>query len=124
MRLFLLLPLLVLAACDLAGTDGVDYGDPYRLTLQTEPTLVDDKLSVPVDYGGGCAAHTFSVRSRLDGGTAEVWLVHDANGDSCEALISETVTAGVPAEVAAAERVALLVPATTQADAEARVRLR
>ena len=39
-----------------------------------------------------------------------MWFVHDANGDSCEALVSDSLEAEVPDDVAEAPRVHLLRP--------------
>ena len=125
-----LLSLLVLlsAGCDSGARDAsaVDYGDPYGLRTEGDAVarLADGRVLVPVEYGGGCAEHTFALRSRLDGGTATVWYEHDANGDACEALLVETLDAALPASAAAADRVVLRVPRSLTRDDEVAVDLR
>ena len=61
-----------------------------------EPTVSGDTLSIDASYGGGCEAHEFQVcwdQSFMESEPVqvrlEVW--HDANGDSCEAYLSETL---------------------------------
>ena len=125
-------PLYLLGALSLTalGCDATrvlsDFGDPYQLLSQDDQAAVLDgtRLLVPVQYGGGCAEHTFALRSDLDADSATVWLHHDANGDACEAFITETVSAELPAPVAAAARVTLRAPAGLGSDAETTVALR
>ncbi len=70
-------------------------------------------LSVDVRYGGGCEDHEFELYwdGRLletSPAQARLRIVHDANGDACEALRSETLTFDVSA-LAGSGRVALMV---------------
>ena len=104
---------LALAACDSAADEQAPtFGDPYTVLLTAEsPSVTDDgRLVVTVEYGGGCEEHTFVLRSRVDGDAAEVWWVHDARGDTCEALQTATVRAALPGTVTDAERATLLTP--------------
>lgn len=55
-----------------------------------------DVLKINVRYGGGCEKHDFKlywngIVARSYPGQTTIHLKHDANGDSCEALISETL---------------------------------
>ena len=105
---------LTLAMCDglVEGDEAlVAFGDDYEvLQAQPGPAIEGDRLRVTVQYGGGCAAHTFTPRSRTGGGVTEVWLVHDADGDACDALLTETLDLPLPRGVAGARRVLLLTP--------------
>jgi len=68
--------------------------DEYDL----ESLSVDgDDLDIGVFYSGGCADHDFTLCwdggwSRSDPKIVNLYLVHDGNGDTCEAWINETVT--------------------------------
>ena len=104
---------LALAACDTAASDQAPtFGDPYTVlvTADTPAVAADGRLAVTVEYGGGCEEHAFVLRSRVDGGEASVWWVHDARGDTCEALQRATVRAALPGAVLDADRVTLLAP--------------
>ena len=98
-----LLPLL-LVGCALTGgradwSDAVERcdgtpSDPFDLT--DAASIEGDTLLLPVGYSGGCADHAF--RACWDGSFAEsdpvqatLTIQHDANGDSCEAYLSETL---------------------------------
>jgi len=68
------------------------YGDPFFIQSHS----YDGKmLSVLVSYSGGCKKHEFE--SKLEKCTegfppnCEVYLHHNANGDTCEAGISKTL---------------------------------
>ena len=126
-RLLFLLVLLC-AGCDVGARDApaVAYGAPYGLRTEGDAVarLAHGRVLVPVEYGGGCAEHTFALRSRLDGGTATVWYEHHTNGDTCEALLVETLDAALPASAAAADRVVLRVPRSLTHDDEVAVDLR
>ncbi|WP_412061125.1 hypothetical protein [Rubrivirga sp. IMCC45206] len=84
----LLLAALVLAACDSTASGPPDIGDTYRVE---SASLEGDVLTAVVSYSGGCQAHTFEPRVRSAATKTEVWLVHDANNDVCEAYITETL---------------------------------
>ena len=79
---------LTVAACDAGADLSPDFGDPYTVPPNTAVALADGQLTVTVQYAGGCAEHTFTARTR----GPEAWVVHDANGDACEALVTEAVT--------------------------------
>jgi len=70
------------------------WGDPYSVT--GEPTLKGTTLVVPVQYGGGCADHAFTLkpspRTADAPATQQLALHHDANGDKCKALLRKDVT--------------------------------
>ncbi len=102
------------AACDVAGGSAPDLGDAYTVLASPAPSLVQRRLTVAVQYGGGCREHTFDLRSEGTDARAEVWLVHDAHGDTCEALVVDTLAMTVPASVAAAEQVILRTPSSRE----------
>ena len=109
MRPLCFLAFVGIVACDGGLDDGpVDFGDDYAV-LQT-PSVEGDRLQVRVQYAGGCAEHGFSARARASGEEAEVWAVHDANGDLCEALLSETLDLPLPPAAADAPRLRLRTP--------------
>ena len=92
-----------LAACDnVSNLDPGEFGDPYRVDASSA-RLDGDSLRVAVAYSGGCERHTFQPLSQSMGGAWTLWLVHDANGDGCEALVTDTLAVGfglVPDEAA------------------------
>lgn len=116
-----LLVLLALAACRPgapAGPDSRDaFGDPYRLVPgihsaapDTYPALVGDTLVALVTYPGGCDDHAFSLKVDATPDTTLLWLVHDANGDACEAMVQDELRLPLPSDVRRAPVVALLDP--------------
>ena len=58
--------------------------------------FIGDKLSLSVSYSGGCGEHSFTLYSSNVNITifppvVTTWLVHDGNGDLCEAYLTETI---------------------------------
>ena len=92
MRLVLFVALL-LSACDI-GTVLPEFGDGYAVATDTA-VLDGDTLRVEVSYSGGCEEHTFDLETRAAGPVRELWLVHDANGDLCEAYLTEALAVNV-----------------------------
>jgi hypothetical protein len=75
--------------------------DPF--SVKSDPFTLDslivqgDKVEVTVSYPGGCAQHSFEIiwneavtNSNPPG--INLAVIHDANGDSCEAYITEVIT--------------------------------
>ena len=67
--------------------------DAYTISAAT---VQDDILSVDVSYSGGCETHVFTLVAEqrfLESLPVQlrVSLAHNANGDTCEALIIETL---------------------------------
>ena len=90
-----------------------DFGDAYSITRDgsnATPRLDADGLHVTVQYSGGCKAHVFDVHFRTTGNTTEVWLQHDANGDACEAFLTETLQRTVSTRILETPNVVLLTP--------------
>ncbi len=111
-----------LSACDSAADAEPTFGDAYRVVANPAPAVIapavtvggaaagNAQLTVTVEYGGGCEEHAFVLRSRDLGDEVEVWFVHDSRGDSCFALLTETLVAALPAAAAEAERLTLMTP--------------
>ncbi len=85
-----------------------EFGDPYTLIARTlfgtgdlMPNLAGNVINVRVQYSGGCEDHTFDLNYRLrqENTIAELWVQHDANGDGCEALITNELRYILPDEV-------------------------
>lgn len=79
-----------LFACDTGTTTPPDFGDAYAVPADGAVSLADGQLSISVEYAGGCEAHTFRLGTRA--GDREVWAIHDAHGDTCEALVRDLAT--------------------------------
>ena len=67
--------------------------DPFEIV---SAEVVDDVLTVGVRYGGGCREHRFQLVASSTFAESEpvqtpVVLTHDARGDLCRALLSETL---------------------------------
>ena len=88
--------LIGLPGCDTASSTEPDLGDPYVVEMQPAPLLDGDVLRVTVSYSGGCADHTFELAYSATG--SQLWLQHDANGDLCEAYLTQSLDISVPAE--------------------------
>ena len=89
MRVFTLSLFVVVAwvaACDTTSSTIPTFGDPYTVQRRPAPVLEGDSLRVTVSYSGGCESHHFDVMSSLAG--TELWLHHDANGDTCDAYLT------------------------------------
>ncbi len=76
-----------------AGTDTVGKwgGDAYELS---SATITDDALTITVSYSGGCEAHQFTLVAsdaflKSFPVQLNMSLAHNANGDMCEAWITE-----------------------------------
>lgn len=128
-RLAAVLVALLLVGCEVSDTlksrSGLDgpgagfftpnFGDAYEVVLEATaftapPRLGPERLELYVRYSGGCAPHDFHLHARRDGATAELWLRHDAHGDSCEASLTEQLAVPADGSLATAEEVFLLLP--------------
>jgi hypothetical protein len=74
--------------CSASDGDGTDLANA---------AITGDTLTIEASYGGGCETHEFQIcwdqlflESEPVQVGLEVW--HDANGDSCEAYLSETLS--------------------------------
>lgn len=82
-----------IAAPVFTDTPGDAFGvDPYVLN---SATITADTLEVNVSYGGGCEAHVFTLivsEAFLESAPVQlnISLAHIANGDACEAWLTET----------------------------------
>ncbi len=111
----LFIGLIIALGCEASNSlsSDPDFGDAYSITTQppaTTPRLDAAGLHVTVQYSGGCKAHVFDVRFRTSGNTTEVWLQHDANGDLCEAFLTETLQLAISTRVLETPNVVLLSP--------------
>ena len=80
----------------------VTFADPTRNAWGTDdyvvnspPSITGDVLTLNVSYSGGCEAHEFTLITsgvflESDPVQLQAVLAHNANGDSCEAWITET----------------------------------
>ena len=104
--------LLLTAGCDLSDDSG-STAEYISETLELcgpdvpsdaiwieDASIAGEILTVEMGFGGGCQAH--QLRLCWDGSVAEsapeqvfLWVSHDANGDSCEAALSETMAADI-----------------------------
>ena len=109
------LGLLIAIGCEV--TDSLssepNFGDPY--TVDTAPPSVAPRLDtkglpVTVQHSGGCRGHRYIVHFRIHGDTTELWLQHNARGDTCEALITNSLLLHVSLRVLETEHVVLLAP--------------
>lgn len=117
-RLFkLIASLSVIIALGCEVTDSLstepNFGDSYTIVTDgsgVTPRLDADNLHVTVQYGGGCEPHLFDLHYQVIGDTTEIWLEHDANGDTCEAYLSATLQRPVSVRALETPNVVLLVP--------------
>ena len=80
----------------------VIFADPTRnawgtdnYVVNTPPSITNDVLTLNVSYSGGCEAHEFTFITSgvfLESNPVQLQAViaHNANGDRCEAWITET----------------------------------
>lgn len=71
-----------------------EIGDPFNLQ---NFEIRDDSALVTVSYSGGCKQHTFEViwsenYEKSNPPSTGLLLLHNAHGDACEALITETLS--------------------------------
>ncbi len=111
------LGLLIAIGCEV--TDSLssepNFGDPYTVATDTAPPSVAPRLDtkglhVTVQHSGGCRGHRYIVHFRVHGDTTELWLQHNARGDTCEALITKPLLLHVSLRVLETEHVVLLAP--------------
>ncbi len=80
----------LLGACVLRG-DSTPTSDPFTLN---SAAVIGDVLTVSVSYAGGCRHHEFQLLKddafmESDPVQLRITLIHDGNGDRCEAWITE-----------------------------------
>lgn len=68
-------------------------GDPFELK---DVMITDDSVKIIVSYSGGCRKHKFEIiwnetLSNTAPPQTRFIIIHDANGDMCEAYITETL---------------------------------
>ena len=111
------LGLLVAIGCEV--TDSLssepNFGDPYTVATDTAspsavPRLNTEGLHVTVQHNGDCRGHRYILHFRVHGDTTELWLQHNAKGDTCEALITRPLLLDVSLRVLETEHVVLLAP--------------
>jgi len=109
------LALLIALGCEVTDSlsSDPDFGDTYAIVLDdpaVAPRLDAEGLHLTVQYSGGCNAHVFDVHFRIVGETTEIWLQHDANGDACEAYLTEPLRRTVSSRALETPSVVLLSP--------------
>jgi len=70
-----------------------DKNDPFEIR---DVEIKGDSVNITVSYSGGCRRHTFEIIwngiiSPTDPPSTGLIILHDSNGDMCEALITETL---------------------------------
>ena len=80
----------LLGACVIGGRSN-PTSDPFTLN---SAAVTDDTLTVSVSYAGGCRDHEFRLLKadsfmESDPVQLRITIVHDGNGDRCEAWITE-----------------------------------
>jgi hypothetical protein len=102
--------------------DDSDFGDFYVLALSPDPVgnnqdiadLTDNVLRTGAYYSGGCEDHHFNLFFKLESTSkANLWIVHNANNDMCEAYIWESLEFDLPAELKDISEILLLHPGPT-----------
>ncbi len=91
-----------------------DFGDSYSLDISHGIKGIylrgDSTLFVYVSYGGGCAKHQFQMQYQFQDEIPYLWFNHQANGDPCKAIISETIEQPMPANFMGREEMFIFVP--------------
>ena len=70
--------------------------DPFELEMDSDaPFVSDGTLTLTVSHAGGCARHDFTLVANGSFEASQppqlvVSLAHDANGDTCEAYLTDT----------------------------------
>lgn len=93
-----------------------DFGDEYWVLTNNQtvaPRLDAQGLHVTVNYAGGCKDHHFEFHTRVRQNTTEFWFEHDDKGDTCEAIVGETLRRNVPAHLLERPNIVLLLPGDT-----------
>lgn len=82
---------------DLHATPPLWVSDPYWILTDDRraPVIRGDTLTVTVSYSGGCKVHDFTLLSseiftESDPPRLRVALDHDAHGDRCRAILTDT----------------------------------
>lgn len=82
---------------DLASNRSAEISDPFVL----DSVIFNcDSISITVSYSGGCKQHTFEIIwsetfSDTEPPQTGIIIIHNSNGDACEAYITETLTFSV-----------------------------
>lgn len=86
--------------------DQIEFGDTYEIRTSDPdsgepsiPAIEGNRLVMVVSYSGGCEEHEFDLRSSVVSDAAALWLYHNANGDPCEAYLTEKLRMKVPENV-------------------------
>ncbi len=79
---------------DAISNPSAETSDPFELG---EITVNGDEVNVTVSYAGGCAPHTFEIIwneaiSLSNPPHISLVIIHEANGDNCEAYITEVLS--------------------------------
>ncbi len=120
---WLIVALLIFPACEDEHNNGscpsnVDFGDPYVFSsgwCGTPPfvpavTLQENILNMGVSYTGGCEEHDFFLKNCSTNSTVYLWLMHDSNGDTCEAIIWDYFQFTLADEIMDMDRIVVLDP--------------
>jgi hypothetical protein len=66
----------------------INFGDEYGIN-ETKTYLSGDTLFSQISHSGGCEEHFYEVQfNRVENQTAYIFVYHNANGDMCEAYLT------------------------------------
>ena len=74
------------------------------------PYVRDDTLFMNVSYLGGCEDHSFALGHRVQQDTAQLWVHHDASGETCSTRVADRVRLPLPEEARSAPVLRLRMP--------------
>lgn len=79
---------------DVKSNPSAENSDPFELG---EIVINGDNVEITVSYSGGCQPHSFEIIwdetiSLSNPPGINILITHDANGDNCEAYITETIS--------------------------------
>ena len=93
------------------------FGTSYRIVTnptqdapETLPHVRDDSLFMNVSYLGGCENHSFSLGHHIQQDTAQLWVYHNAGGETCSTRVADHIALPLPEEVRGASTLRLRMP--------------
>ena len=77
---------------------------------ETLPYVENDSLFMNVSYLGGCENHSFALGHRIQQDTAQLWVHHDAGGETCSTRVADHISLPLPEGARDASTLRLLMP--------------
>jgi hypothetical protein len=111
-KLVVLVFLLLVGCINDKGEDSkISFGSPYGIdTRNGLPKISNDSLIIKVNYSGCTRNHSFKLEFNLTNTGAQIWLLQETPGETCEMYVEEIKSFLLPSELRNKQKINLVGP--------------